>query len=209
MPPTGAQFMQGIAERGIPDQWQRLGWVLAYDGAISTHLVRAVQEAHESGSAEARDAALRLFDEKQDNLAEARQFIASKLDEYDASERWAKLDAVIREVDVDQLVDELRPHFGFHPFPIVLESFKFNINYIREHGFRTFYTMTDAYLTEIEKMTREGRAAFEAREGEQHFPPFWLFKLDLNSIEVPTHCDICRLAITYAERALEDAEQAG
>lgn len=29
MPPTGAQFMQGIAERGIPDQWQRLGWVLA------------------------------------------------------------------------------------------------------------------------------------------------------------------------------------
>src|SRR5690606_128890 len=163
MPPTGAQFMQGIAERGIPDQWQRLGWVLAYDGAISTHLVRAVQEAHESGSAGARDAALRLFDEKENNLAEARRFIASKLDEYDSSGRWAKLDAVIRDVDVDQLVDELRPHFGFHPFPLVLGSFKFSTNYIRENGFRSFYTMTDAYLVEIGKLTREGRESFEAR----------------------------------------------
>lgn len=51
MSPIGTQFLQGIAERGIPDQWQRLGWVLAYDGAISTHLVRAVREAHESGTA--------------------------------------------------------------------------------------------------------------------------------------------------------------
>lgn len=100
-------------------------------------------------------------------------------------------------------IDELRPHFGFHPFPIVLESFKFNINYIKENGFRAFYTMTDNYLVQIEELTRNGRASFEAGEGAEQFPPFWLFKLDLNSIEVPTHCDVCRIVITYAERALE------
>lgn len=82
---TGAQFIQGVAERGIPDQWQRLGWVLAYDGAISTHLVRAVQETHDSDSAEARELVFRLFDEKLDNLAEARDLLARKLAEYDSS----------------------------------------------------------------------------------------------------------------------------
>jgi hypothetical protein len=207
MTPTGAQFMRSIAERGIPDQWQHLGWVLAYDGAISTHLVRAVREARETGNTEAREAVFRLFDEKQDNLAEARWFIASKLEEYDTAGRWAKLDAVMRDVNADQLIDQLRQHFAFHPFPIVLESFKFNITYICENGFRSFYTMTDQYLIQIENLTRDGRAAFQAREDGEHFPPFWLFKLDLNSIEVPTHCDICRLAITYAERALEAVEQ--
>lgn len=205
MPQSGTQFLDGIAERGIPDHWQRLGWVLANDGAISTHLVRAVQEWHETGTPDARDAAFRLFDEKQENLAEARRFIASKLDEYDHSGRWALLDHVVKEVDADEIVNELRAHFGYHPYPIVLESFKFNLNYIREHGFRAFYTMTDDYIADIEQLTRDGREAFETNEPEQHFPPFWLFKLDLNSIEVPAHCDVCRLVITYAERALGTA----
>lgn len=203
MPQSGTQFLASIAERGIPDHWQRLGWVLANDGAISTHLVRAVQEWHETGTTHAREAAFRLFDEKQDNLAEARQFIASKLAEYDQNGRWSLLDNVIKEVDADEVVGELSEHFGYHPFPIVLESFKFNLNYIRDHGFRAFYIMTDAYIADIERLTREGRDSFETNERVQHFPPFWLFKLDLNSIEVPTHCDICRMVITYAERALD------
>lgn len=205
MPQSGTQFLEGIAQRGIPDHWQRLGWVLANDGAISTHLVRAVQEWHQTGTPQAREAVVRLFDEKQENLAEARRFITLKLAEYDQSGRWTRLDNVVKDVDADQLVDELRVHFGYHPFPIVLESFKFNLNYIREHGFRAFYTMTDDYIADIEQLTRNGRDSFETNESEEHFPPFWLFKLDLNSIEVPAHCDICRLVITYAERALGTA----
>ncbi|MDQ3577251.1 MAG: hypothetical protein M3443_06550 [Actinomycetota bacterium] len=200
---TGTQFLQTISDKGIPDQWQRLGWVLAYDGAISTHIVRAVQEAYESGSDDARHAVLRLFDEKRDNLAEARAFIASKLAEYDKGGRWSLLDDVIRSVNIDQVMDELRPHFGFHPFPVVIESIRFNLAYIRDHGFRAFYVMTDEYVAQIEILTEEGRATFEANERSATFPPFWLFKLDLSSIEVPTHCDVCRLVITYAERALE------
>ncbi len=200
---TGAQFVRGIADRGIPDQWQRLGWVLAYDGAISTHLVRAVQEAYRTGTADARDAAHRLFEEKLDNLAEARTFIQGKLAEYDANGKWARLDEVIKECDVDQVVDDLRPDFGLHPFPIVLESFRFNLQYVKEHGFRAFYTMTDEYVAKIEDLTRQSRDSFEAEYSAEHFPPNLLFKLDLNSIEVPDHCDVCRLAITYAERLLE------
>ena len=84
---TGTQFVHTISERGIPDQWQRLGWVLAYDGAISTHLVRAVQEAHTTGSVEAREAARRLFDEKRDNLAKARGFIYMEIGRASCRER--------------------------------------------------------------------------------------------------------------------------
>lgn len=200
---TGTQFVQTISERGIPDQWQRLGWVLAYDGAISTHLVRAVQEAHTTGAVEAQDMARRLFDEKLDNLAEARGFIAAKLAEYDHADRWRRLDQVIRTVDVDQVIEELRPHFGLHPFPVVLESVRFNFRFVQKNGFRAFYTMTDDYLAHVVTLTEEGRAAFDADDYGDTFPPFWLFKLDLNSIEVPTHCDVCRVVITYAERALD------
>lgn len=205
MTSTGTQFVQTITERGIPDQWQRLGWVLAYDGAISTHLVRAVQEAYRSDSAQARGAVHRLFDEKLDNLAEARRFIAAKVTEYDHSGRWERLDDVVRTADVDQVIEELRPHFGLHPFSVVLESVRFNFHYVAEHGFRAFYTMTDDYLSKVVTLTEHGRASFESNEGTDTFPPFWLFKLDLNSIEVPTHCDVCRLVITYAERVLDTA----
>lgn len=168
---TGTQFLQTISDRGIPDQWQRLGWVPAYDGAISTHIVRAVHAAYRADTAEARDAVQRLFDEKLDNLDEARTFQALP----------------------PSVVVVL----------VVLESVRFNFTYIKERGFRSFYGMTDSYLAEIVTLTEEGRAAFEADLGNETFPPFWLFKLDLNSIEVPTHCDICRLVIIYAEHALD------
>lgn len=200
---TGTDFVQTIADHGIPGPWQRLGWVLAYDGAISTHLVRAVQEAYRIDSADARDAVHRLFDEKLDNLAEARGFIAIKLAEYDRDGRWQRLDNVIRAADIDQVIEDLRPHFGLHPFPIVLESVRFNFNYVREHGFRAFYTMTEEYLSGLVAATEQGRLSFDANEDAEAFPPFWLFKLDLNSIEVPVHCDVCRVVITYAERALD------
>ncbi len=95
--------------------------------------------------------------------------------EHDNTGKWVRLDTVVRQANVEQFIEELRPHFGFHPFPIVLESFRFNINYIKDNGFRSFYRMTDDYLAHIEGLTRSGRASFEAREGTEHFPPFWLF----------------------------------
>ncbi|NHD18087.1 MULTISPECIES: hypothetical protein [unclassified Actinopolyspora] len=202
---SGTRFLDSIAEQGIPAKWGQFGAQMSADGAIVTHLVAAVKEAHETGSSEARDAALRLFDEKRDNLAAARQLIATQLTDYRESGRWARLDAVVRSADVDELVEGMRGHFGLHPFPIALESIRFNFEYVREHGFEEFYHMTDQYLAEIERLTEEGRAAFEAGEDGESFPPFWLYKLDMASVEVPTHCHICQNLITYAERALDES----
>lgn len=205
MAPTGTQFLHGIAERGIPAQWREFGSRMSADGAIVTHLVSAVQEAYETGSAETRDAALRLFGEKRDNLAAARQLIATQLAEYHESGRWARLNAVARAASVEELIEGMRPHFGLHPYPIVLESVRFNFEYVREHGFEEFYRMTDRYLVEIERLTEEGRAAFIAGEDGESFPPFWLYTLDMASVEVPAHCHICQNLITYAERALDES----
>ena len=35
------------------------------------------------------------------------------------------------------------------------------------------------------------------------FPPWELFRLDLNMIEVPAHCDTCRVVASYGEYALD------
>lgn len=205
MPPADVQFMQDIAERGIPAKWGRFGTHMSAEGAIVTHLVAAVKEAQEIEGEQAREAALRLFDEKRDNLAAARKLIADQLVDYRASGRWAQLDAVVRAANVDELIEEMRPHFGLHPYPIVLESVRFNFEYVRAHGFEEFYRMTDRYLTEIERLTEEGRAEFEAGADSKSFPPFWLYKLDQASVEVPAHCHICQNLITYAERAADAA----
>ncbi len=195
--------MQDIAERGIPAKWGQFGTHMSADGAIVTHLVAAVKEAQETQSRESREAALRLFDEKRDNLASARQLIADQLVAYRESGRWALLDAAVRAADVNELIEGMRPHFGLHPYPIVLESVRFNFEYVREHGFEEFYRMTDRYLVEIERLTNEGRAEFEAGTAGESFPPFWLYKLDQASVEVPAHCHICQNLITYAERAVD------
>jgi hypothetical protein len=205
--PTGTEFLEDIAQRGIPAEWRQFGMHMSKDGAIVTHLVEAVKEAYETGSAQAREAALRLFDEKRDNLAAARQLLADRLVEYRESGRWHRLNAAVRAADVDRLIDALRPHFGLHPYPVALESVRFNFKFVRENGFEEFYRMTDRYLAEIERLTDEGRSAFEADADGESFPPFWLYKLDMASVEVPTHCHICQNLITYAERAVEAADQ--
>ncbi|SFE28270.1 hypothetical protein SAMN04487819_110135 [Actinopolyspora alba] len=204
MPLSGTQFLNGIAEHGIPPTWDEFGTYMSQDGALVTHLVAAVREVHNTGSDQARDATLRLFDEKRGNLAAARNLLADRIVAYRESGRWAELDAVVRSADVDQLIDSMRVHFGLHPFPIALESVRFNFEYVRQHGFEAFYRMTDEYLFEIERLTTEARTAFETEPIGESFPPFWLYKLDMVSTEVPSHCHICQNLITFAERALDD-----
>ncbi|ASU77565.1 hypothetical protein CDG81_03725 [Actinopolyspora erythraea] len=64
--------------------------------------------------------------------------------------------------------------------------------------------MTDEYLSEIERLTSEARTAFEIEPLGESFPQFWLYKLDMASTEVPSHCHVCQNLITFAERALGD-----
>jgi hypothetical protein len=159
--------------------------------------------AYRTGTADARDAAHRLFDEKLDNLAEARTFIHGKLAEYDANGKWARLDEVIKECDVEP--GGGRPPTGLRPTPVPDRAGVVPVQPPVRPGARLQGLLHDdrECVAKIGALTRQGRDSFEAEYSAEHFPPYWLFKLDLNSIEVPDHCGVCRLAITYAERLLE------
>lgn len=196
-----------IEQRGIPGRWQRLGWLLSKVGAVSTHLVEAAHEAHESESAEALELVSRLFDEQAAALADARTLLTRSMEEYEAAGRWQQLDDALVSIDVDKVVDSLRGHFGLHPAPLVLESVRFNLTYAQEHGFRAFYEMTAEYLRRVAEVLAAGRAQFERSGRHGPFPSWSLFHLDLTAIEVPLHCDVCRMAITIAEYACEEVSE--
>jgi hypothetical protein len=193
-----------IKQRGVPERWQRLGWLLSKVGALSTHLVEAAQEAHESRSAEAQELVNRLFDEQVAALTDARVLLADSVQEYEAAGRWQQLDRAFALIDVDEIISSMRGHFGLHPAPLVLESVKFNLTFAQEHGFRAFYEMTAEYLRRVAEVLSDGRTQSERSDMEGPFPSWALFHLDLTAIEVPLHCDVCRMAITIAEYACED-----
>ncbi|WP_170837251.1 hypothetical protein [Actinopolyspora xinjiangensis] len=75
----------------------------------------------------------------------------------------------------------MRVHFGGHPFPIALESVRFDFEYVRQHGFEAFCRMADEYLSEVEHLTGEARTAFEIEPLGDGFPQFWLYELDMAS----------------------------
>lgn len=197
-----------IEQRGVPERWQRLGWLLSRVGALSTHLVEAAQEAHETGGAEARELVGRLFDEQAAALTYARALLTQSTEEYEVAGRWQQLDRAFASVAVGEIIDSLRPHFGLHPAPLVLESVRFNLTYAQEHGFKAFYEMTAEYLERVAQVLTRGRAQFERSGKDGPFPSWALFHLDLTAIEVPLHCDVCRMAITIAEYACDDASGA-
>jgi hypothetical protein len=62
---------------------------------------------------------------------------------------------------------------------------------------------------EIERLTEKGWEEFEAGQDGGSFPPFWLYSLDVASVDVPAYCHICENTITYAERAVKAADQQG
>lgn len=195
-----AQFTTNVERYGIPPVWCEFGSRMSQVGALASALARAVAEAHAGVTPETKQAALRLFDEQDANLSEARGLLAEQLVRYRKNGRWDVLDAVVKAADIDAVIDTLRPHFGLHPYPVVVESTRFNFEYVQRHGFESFYRMTDDYLGKIEEITVNGRMQFEGEVTEvEQWPPFWLYKLEMASIEVPSHCHVCKNIITYAE----------
>lgn len=185
-----------IAQKGIPDTWQIFGHMLSKDSAISTFIVEAVEEARHERSPESQQKVLNLFEKKLKNLDDARSLLHTVLPEYDAAGLWDNLDAALRRLESESLLKILEKDFGLHPFPVVLESLKANWKYMRENGVRAFYVMTDEYLAKVEKITRNALTSFkdEVRTGSTE--PYWLIHVDLVSIEVPCHCDVCRYTVT-------------
>lgn len=194
------QFTTDVERYGMLPVWREFGSRMSQVGALASTLARTVAEAHANTTPETRQAALRLFDEQEANLSEARGLLAEQLVRYRSNGRWKVLDAVVKAADIDAVIDTLRPHFGLHPYPVVLESTRFNFEYVQQQGFEAFYRMTDDYLSKIEDIAANGRAQFEGEVTEvEQWPPFWLYKLEMAGIEVPSHCHVCENIITYAE----------
>lgn len=203
---TEKTLLNSVEQRGIPAVWDRFGMYMAAVGATCSQLATAVREVWETDSAETRQAVLRQFDELQDTLASARRLLTDQTASHRSSGRWERLDAALRTTNTEEILVELTGRFGQHPYPIVVESTRFNIEYVRRHGFEAFYTMTDQYLAEIERTVAEGRTAFESHPvhgNGNSFPPAWLYTLHMTCVEVPTHCHVCQNVITLAEHALD------
>ncbi|KYK29824.1 MAG: hypothetical protein HXS48_10790 [Theionarchaea archaeon] len=192
----GQRLINKIAQKGIPDTWQRFGHMLSRDSAISTFIVEAVEEARRERTPESQEKVFTLFERKLKNLAEARNLISNVLPEYDAAHTWENLDAALSRLDTESLIEVLEKDFGLHPYPVVLESLKANWKYMRENGVRAFYEMTDEYLAKVEQITINARTSFQDEIRTGSTEPYWLIHVDLVSIEVPCHCDTCRITIT-------------
>jgi len=118
--------------------------------------------------------------------------------------RPRQLDHAISGMDADEVMGALATHFTLHPFPIVVESLRFNFRYVLEHGYRAFYQMTAEYLAKLAELLAAARQRLLAMDlSSVPFPPWELFTLDLNMIEVPAHCDSCRVVASYGEYALD------
>jgi len=184
---------QTIAERGIPAVWQDFGTALSRDAALSVSLVESIRAARATDSGEVRERALEVFHAKIANLADARRQLRDVMGQYDLANYWTLLDRVLHDdFDIDHELAELRADFGLHPFPVVLESLRANWTYMREHGVRVFYEMTDAYIERLEEQNRDGRDSLEREFETGEIESWWLFALGLQSVELPSHCDICR-----------------
>src|SRR6266540_4552380 len=96
------------------------------------------------------------------------------------------------------------PPAGHAAVRIVVESLRFNFRYVLEHGYRAFYQMTAEYLAKLAELLAAARQRLLAMDlSSVPFPPWELFTLDLNMIEVPAHCDSCRVVASYGEYALD------
>jgi hypothetical protein len=200
---TGQDFIDEIRSNGIPEPWQEFGWRLARDGALSNALVDRVTRYRTRRSSPNRLAVLQLFAEKLENLRLARDLLHGVMREYDETDQWSCYTVVLATTDLRDLEATLQSEFGLHRYPVVCESVRFNMAYIGEHGARAFYAMTDEYLAKIETLTSDGLRHFEDETRTEESDPYWLFRLDLNSIEVGLHCDVCRMSSLLRVLALK------
>lgn len=193
---TEEQLVAVIRQNGIPSRWQRLGMQLSRDGALSTLIVADICEARSGLLPSKYAAALDLLGQKRRNLTATKDALKSILEDYDANGHWTQLDNAATWINFDRLLRELQKDFSQHPFPVVLKSLEFNWKFMKTNGARAFYVMTLGYLDKIEQLTVAAELSIR-READtgiiEHYP---LIQMDLASIEVPAHCDVCRMTIT-------------
>lgn len=188
------QIMDDIDAHGIPNPWQDFGQALSRHGALSTRIVAEVAACREGF--DRKSLVLDLYRSMDENIAGAINLIAITMEEYDATGMWQRLDKTLALMPMEELRKALHPALGLHPYPVVLESLSFNWRYMKEHGVRGFYEMTVDYLGRIRQSTQEAKDLFSSEMAGAAVRHNWLVVSDLRNIEVPTHCDACRMSVT-------------
>ncbi len=192
-----------IHSDGFPQPYQTLGASLALDGALSILTVREVRSHRTDRSEDARNRAVASFEARIANLANTRQLLRRMIETFGHNGVWDQLDATIKEIDPGDIIDMLREDYMLHPFPVVIKSDEYNANYVRDHGVRKFYEMTDEYVEKVEQVTHDSFESFQREVAGEPIDPYWLIRMDLVGVEVPTHCDVCRIVISTLTRMNE------
>lgn len=192
----GDQIFAVMAERGFPDPWLSFGDSLCNESALSTELKRAIETARKSDTASNLFAVEAAFTAKKANLQHAAQLLAQVTSDYDASGEWESLDRKVTRLEIEDVAENWARVVGLHPYPIVVESLRFNWRYMQAHGVRGFYEMTADYVAALISNTDRWEAAWHT-ERESGVPDRLTgIACDLASIEAPMHCDVCKKTIT-------------
>ncbi|MGW9214045.1 hypothetical protein ACWGR4_44760 [Embleya sp. NPDC055664] len=116
--------------------------------------------------------------------------------DYDKSGEWARLDEKAGRLDIEDITENWQAAVGLHPFPIVVESLRFNWRYMKKHGVRGFYEMTSGYVAALIANSERWEAAWLAERTTGTVNRLTTIECDLASIEAPMHCDACKKTIT-------------
>lgn len=193
---------------GFYEPFQTLGVMLSLDSALSTWLARAIREYRLSKSESLKQASFGYLNQREQNLEEACKLIDRIIADYDRNGMWDELFDLRRRFSSSDMCEVLLPDFGLHGFPIVVESARWNADYMLKHSVREFYVYTRGYLERVNQNVRESRDRFNVEVVSAKVESAWLELMDLNGIEVADHCDVCRKVISLLLR-LRDMTRAG
>ncbi|MGH3430715.1 MAG: hypothetical protein ACRDQZ_24640 [Mycobacteriales bacterium] len=192
----GNRIFQVTAERGFPDPWLSFGDCLCDESRLSTEVKQAIETSRKEATSENRERVQRLFDAKAANLVKAAEILETVLVDYDSRGEWERLDQRAARLDIDDVAERWSEDVAFHPFPIVVESLKFNWTYMKENGVRAFYEMTTGYIRNLQGNTNRWRTAWNEEVATGVIDRLTTIVCDLASIEAPMHCDVCKKTIT-------------
>ncbi|MFZ4233788.1 hypothetical protein ACOZGD_01190 [Streptomyces murinus] len=192
----GDRIFAVTAERGFPDPWLSFGDSLCSESALSTELKHAIGTARKEDTAGNLFAVEAAFTAKKDNLRHSERLLSQVLSDYDVSGEWEHLDEKAGRLDIEDVAENWGRVVGLHPYPVVVESLRFNWRYMKTHGVRGFYEMTTGYVAALIANTERWEAAWAEERKTGVIDRLTTIECDLASIEAPMHCDVCKKTIT-------------
>ncbi|MGH3797386.1 MAG: hypothetical protein ACRDSP_21150 [Pseudonocardiaceae bacterium] len=192
----GRAIFTTINERGIPEPWLSFGDCLCRESAHATELKRVIEVARKEQDVTSRATVAEVFEAKISNLAIAVGILDHVCRNYDGTGKWDRLDRLASRLDIDDVSETWGTVLAVHPLPLVLNSLRFNWQYMKDNSVRAFYIMCSEYVTGLQINTTRWRQAWDCEVGTGIIDQLTTIQCDLVSIEAPLHCDVCNKTIT-------------